>query len=86
MRLLIAFLLVLGLASFGTMGGPSAPGDGTFVVAAQEVPSQVDVDISTDGGGWFADPIWIAIGVIAVIAVIAIIVAASRGGTTIVKD
>jgi len=53
-----------------------------------EPRGQINVDINTHRSSsvWWANPIWIGIGAVAVIALIAIIIAASRGsGTTVVK-
>jgi hypothetical protein len=52
-----------------------------------QVP-KVDVDINTDRGGaaWYSQPIWLAIGAIALIVVVALLVMAGRGGgTTVVR-
>ena len=59
---------------------------------AQAQPSgKVDVDINVNhnggGGRWYANPMWIAIGALAVILLIALIVMAGRGGgTTVIRD
>jgi len=47
----------------------------------------VDINVNRGGGGrWYANPVWIAIGALAVIVLIALIVMAGRGGgTTVVK-
>jgi len=92
------FALMLSLwstPSFATQIGSS---HGTAVVALQQpsggaAPAQpsgkVDVDINVNRGGggrWYANPMWIAIGALAVIVLIALIVMAGRGGgTTVVK-
>jgi hypothetical protein len=60
-----------------------------FLLAlAQQPTGQLDVDINTTGGGaWYADPVWLAIGAVALIVVIAIIAMVARGGgTTVIKD
>ena len=71
----------------GGSAEPAQPGSGT----QQAQPSgKVDVDINVNRGQssarWYANPMWIAIGALAVIVLIALIVMAGRGGgTTIVK-
>lgn len=87
MRFTIALLIGLGLVASASVVVPTVI-DGSSVVAAMQQPSgQLEVDITTDSGGaWWTNPVWIGIGVVAVIALIAIIIAASRGGTTVVKD
>jgi hypothetical protein len=93
----LAFALMLSLWSI-----PSAAAQGSHgptVVALQQQPSggaapaqpsgKLDVDINvghTGGTRWYANPLWIAIGVLAVIVLVALIVMAGRGGgTTIVR-
>jgi hypothetical protein len=44
----------------------------------------VDVQVSTERTVWYADPVWIGVGLIAAAIVIALIVAASRRDTTTV--
>ena len=53
---------------------------------------KLDIDIDRGGDGapvWYGNPVWIAIGGVALVLFIALIVMASRGGsggTTIVKE
>jgi hypothetical protein len=94
MRFVVALMAVLGLA-MGAAALP-APGwttDGSYVVAAQQQPSappKVDVDIDVNRGGgaaWWANPVWIAIGVIGVVLLVVIVAMAARGGgTTVIKE
>lgn len=88
MRFVIALLMVFGLVAASAELVPSLGLDGSFVVAAQQPSGQIDVDVNAGGDSdWWASPMWIGIGVVALIAVIALIVAAARGGgTTVVKD
>lgn len=55
----------------------------------QQPPAQIDVKINRGGGrAWYASPVWIAIGAIALVLVILLIVMAARGGgggTTVVR-
>jgi hypothetical protein len=65
------------------------------VQTAQQAPqtppkAQVDINVNRNGGGrWYASPVWIAIGVLALILILLLIVLATRsgggGGTTIVR-
>ena len=97
MFLSLAFALMLSVWSTPSLAAV-AGSHGTTVVAlqqpagggAQVQPSgKVDVDINVNhngGGRWYANPMWIAIGALAVIVLIALIVMAGRGGgTTVVK-
>jgi hypothetical protein len=98
MFLSLAFALMLSVWSTPSLAAV-AGSHGTTVVAlqqpagggAQAQPSgKVDVDINVNhnggGGRWYANPMWIAIGALAVIVLIALIVMAGRGGgTTVVK-
>jgi hypothetical protein len=85
MRILILSLAVV----FGLVAVPVIDSHvGSAVVyAAQDPPAQIDVDIDRGGGAWYANPVWIAIGVIALVIIVLLIVAASRGGggTTVVR-
>src|SRR5262245_34937871 len=94
----LAFALMLGVWSTPSIAGQIGS-DGTAIVALQQPGSgstpqaqpggQLDVDINVNRGGsgqWYANPVWIAIGALAVIVLIALIVMAGRGGgTTVVK-
>jgi len=48
---------------------------------------QINVEVKRGGGrAWYASPVWIAIGAIALVVVILMIVMAARGGgTTVVR-
>src|SRR5262245_14055123 len=94
----LAFAAMLSLWSTPTFAA-GLVSHGTSIVAMQQpsggaAPAQpsgkVDVDINVNrsgGGRWYANPMWIAIGALAVIVLIALIVMAGRGGgTTIVKE
>jgi hypothetical protein len=61
------------------------------VESPQEVPkAKIDIDINKGGGGgraWYANPVWIAIGGIALVVLVLLVVTVSKGGggTTIVR-
>ena len=58
------------------------------LIALQVADKKIDITVGTSGGGhWYANPLWIATGVIAVVLVLLLVVLAARGGgTTIVKE
>ena len=75
-------------------GKVSTPAIGAFAVldasatAAQDKVPQINVEVNRGGGRWYANPVWMAIGGIALLLVIILIVMAARGGgggTTIVR-
>jgi hypothetical protein len=99
MFLSLAFALMLSLWSVPSTAAVSS--HGTTVVALQQQPSgggaqaqpggklDIDINVNRNGGGsrWYANPMWIAIGALAVIVLIVLIVMAARGGgTTIVRE
>jgi amino acid transporter len=99
MFLSLAFALMLSVWSTPSVAAAGSSHD-TTVVALQQ-PSgggataaqpggKLDVDINVNhhsGGRWYANPVWIAIGALALIVLVVLIVMAGRGGgTTIVKD
>lgn len=94
MRLLMAFVAVLGLAAAGGTLAPVAAADSGFVLAVDQQPGggiqpDVDIDITeTAGGQWWANPVWIGVGIVALILLIVIVALATRGGggTTVVKE
>ena len=61
------------------------------IFALQATDKKVDINITTSSGGgrWYRNPVWIAIGAIAVVVLLLLVVLAARGGggagTTIVK-
>jgi hypothetical protein len=88
MRFLIAPLMLIAVMCLGPLAMP-------VLALAQGQPAQpaqgrLDVNINThtaDGGAWWTNPIWIAIGVIALALLIVIIAMAARGsGTTVIKE
>src|SRR5437588_804229 len=95
----LAFALMLTAWSSPSAAAQLSSSHGTAVVALQE-PSggaaqaqpggKLDVDVNvnhgTSGGRWYASPVWIAIGALALIVIIALIFMAGRGGgTTVVR-
>jgi hypothetical protein len=95
MRFLIALLAVLGLAAASAAFAPALAADSGYVLVEQQpggAPApDIDVDITerTVGGGqWWANPVWIGVGIVALILLIVIVALATRGGggTTIVKE
>ena len=90
MRLLIACLAAFGLlAGSVAVTAPIAAADSAYVAMAdqQQPGGQLQVDIDVDDGEWWANPVWLAIGALALVMLIVIIVMAARGGgTTVIKE
>ena len=97
----LAILLTLGLEPLVSLAGShtalaaepalSAPGLEAQAQAQPTTPKDVNVDINVNrgsGGRWYASPVWIAIGGLAVLIVLVLLVMAMRGGggTTIVRE
>ena len=60
----------------------------TTAVAApvQDAKIEVTTNSNTSRGAWYTQPVWIAIGIIALVLLVALIVMAGRrGDTTVVK-
>jgi len=60
-------------------------------IQSAQTPRDVNVDINvnrTGGGRWYASPVWLAIGGLALLVLIVLIVVAMRGGggTTIIRE
>jgi hypothetical protein len=95
---LIALAAVFALASAAPAHAKTSTSSGalhvsapsTTVYALQQTPDkQIDVNINTHRGGgrWYTNPVWIAIGAVAVVVLLLLVVLAARGGgTTIVKE
>jgi hypothetical protein len=67
---------------------PAAPADAAQAAQPQQPQTpQINVDIDRGGRAWYASPVWIAIGGVALVLVILVIVVAARGGggTTVVR-
>ena len=91
-------LLTLSIAS-GIAGATISHHSSLMTVAAATIapsleaqqpqpsqPPQINVEVKRDGRVWYANPVWIAIGALAVLVVILLIVMAARGGgTTVVR-
>ena len=84
-------ILLLPAASAGIAPSTSL-GSGTVVLAASPLDAQqppvINVEINKGGGSkaWYANPIWIAIGGLALLVLIVLVVMALKGGgTTVVK-
>jgi hypothetical protein len=71
----------------------TAPVVATFATVQDAQPQppakgEVDVNVDLDSGGtvWYADPFWIAVGVIALVVIVLLVALAGRGGgTTVVR-
>jgi hypothetical protein len=95
MKSIFAVLAVLGLMIGSASAAPvltmDAAAHGLTLSVDQGQPPSGDLDINVDvnkgGTAWYASPVWIAIGVVALLVIIALIITATRGGgTTVVKD
>lgn len=96
MRLSIFVLLALTVA-LGVLSKAPVEAQGlragvvsSSVSYAQEQPApklSVDINVNKGGGGkWYANPLWIAVGGLALLVLVLLIVMAARGGgTTVVK-
>ena len=94
--------MILALVLWGTLVPSQAfsiehdrPGQAVTLSASTALAQQpagadlkIDVDVHRGGGAWYTNPVWIAIGGLAVLLVSVLLVVAFRGGggTTIVRD
>ncbi|HXT71615.1 MAG TPA: hypothetical protein VN700_17795 [Vicinamibacterales bacterium] len=71
------------------VGAAVAVLDAHVTQPAESQAPQINVEVNKGGGGrWYASPVWIAIGGIALVLLILLIVMAARGGgggTTVVR-
>jgi hypothetical protein len=89
----IAFAVVFGVMSRAPLEaqGLRVGAIGSTVAYAQDQAAgklSVDINVNKGEGGnrWYANPMWIAIGGLALLLVLVLIVMVSRGGgTTVVK-
>jgi len=89
-------LLVLLVVTLGVWAAASAPIQRfsetqtiAAAMSAEDRPTKdfkVDINVGHDGGRWYANPVWIGLGVLVLLVLIVIAVVAGRGGgTTVVK-
>ena len=76
-------------AAVANDGGTLAP-SAVYALQQPSAPTpKVDINVTHSGGGrWYANPVWIAIGAVAVVVILLLIVLVARGGggTTIVRE
>ena len=55
-------------------------------IATTTQDAKVDISVNDKRGAWYTNPVWIAIGIIALVLIIALIAMAGRGrDTTVIK-
>jgi hypothetical protein len=93
MRFVLACLAVFGLVLGSSAVAPVLAAHDYAMQAEQQQPPQpppsgeIDVDITTTtDADWWANPVWIGIGAVALLLIVVLIVMASRGGTTVIKE
>jgi len=76
-----ASLAPIAVGAGGLTAGPA------FQAPEPQKDIKIDVDINRGGGRWYVNPVWIAIGVIALVVLVLLVAMAVRGGgeTTVVK-
>ena len=68
-------------------GSSSTVAAGDLQPEGKDLKVDINVNRGSSGGRWYANPVWMAIGGLAVLVVLILIVMAVRGGgTTIVKE
>jgi hypothetical protein len=59
----------------------------TMPIALQIPDKKIEITVGDHAAAWYHNPVWIAIGILAIVVVLLIVVLIARGGgTTIVKD
>lgn len=87
MRVIKAMLTSIGLTLAATVTAVAAP---LAMLQDAQAPVKVDVRTSATHTVWYADPVWIAVGIGAVLLIIVLAVLASRGrdsgsNTTVIR-
>ncbi|MGH7583490.1 MAG: hypothetical protein ACREL5_09715 [Gemmatimonadales bacterium] len=88
MRVLKAILTSIGMLSATAATAMAAP---MMVLQNPQAPTQVEVHTTETHVVWYLEPMWLAIGAIAVVLIIVLIVMAARGregggtSTTVIK-
>ena len=90
MRYFVVLLALVGAMLAGGAVEALAVTDAGYAVAFAQQPSgqlDVNIDVNEGGGAWWTNPVWIAIGVIALVLLVMIVAMAARsGGTTVIKE
>ena len=87
---MLAGVLAIPTAHVGTPAS-SGPAFGAVVLEAHSLDAEqapsINIEVNKGGGrAWYANPVWIAIGVLGLLVVVVLIVMAAKGGgTTVVK-
>jgi 4-hydroxybenzoate polyprenyltransferase len=90
----LAFMVVVGAAapqSVSTSPLPTIATNSTSMSYDLQNPGKdinVDTNVNRSSGVWYRNPVWIAIGALALVVLVLIIVLTmlGRGGTTIVRN
>lgn len=101
--LILTFGILVGASTIPVSHGNGSPASAPMIGAMavldaqataqppaeqQAQPPQIKVEVNRGGHGWYTNPVWMAIGGIALVLVILLIVMAARGGgggTTVVR-
>jgi hypothetical protein len=96
LSLAFAFALAAAAPARVTSAAAASPQDAAITsmtaapVYALQIPDkkiEITVGERDAGVAWYRNPVWIAIGVLAIIVLLLLVIVAARGGgTTVVKD
>jgi len=85
------FLIPASMPDHGATGAVfAAPSVPTVQTNPPAAPPQINVEVKGGGRAWYASPVWVAIGVIALVVLVMLVAMAARGGgggggTTVVR-
>jgi hypothetical protein len=92
----LAFAFALAAAAPARVTSAASPYDASIssmtaapVYALQIPDKKIEITVGERGTAvaWYRNPVWIAIGVLAIIVLLLLVIVAARGGgTTVVKD
>jgi len=82
--LLVLSVLLVAVATSAVAGGLPAIGATPVGLMLQDggASGTLNVDVDMGNEAWYANPVWIGIGVLALILVVVLIALAARGGST----
>jgi len=86
---LVLILVTVGLWVSPPVHAQHASSQTISALSAQDSPARgVNIDINVHHGGrWYANPVYIGLGALALIVLVLLIVMAARGGgTTVIKE